>query len=333
MQLPPFGMGCSALGNLYHSVSDSEANEAVQTALNGGVRYFDTAPLYGFGLSERRLGAALSAVGTSDVVVSTKVGRLLQPTKDTQARHGFVDALPFEPVFDYSFEGVMSTHEASLTRLGRSRVNILLAHDLGARTHGTESARMTANFLSGGYEAMRRLRAAGRIDAIGIGVNETTICEELLDQIDLDVILLAGRYTLLEQGALPLLDRCARLGVKVIVGGPFNSGLLVEPAGSPVVHYDYEVASPELIDTVRALRALCAQFDTPLPAAALRFPTAHPAVCCVLPGLANARQVKQTLEWRDQAIPPQLWEALRSASLTAAPAPLPSDGLFERLAQ
>src|SRR5260370_10066538 len=161
MQLPPFGMGCSALGNLYHPVSDSEANAAILTALKWGVRYFDTAPLYGFGLSERRLGAALSAVDASDVIISTKAGRALQPTEDTQARHGFVDALPFEPVFDYSFEGVMSTHEASLARLRRSRVNILLAHDLGVRTHGTESAHMTADFLSGGYEAMRRLRTTG----------------------------------------------------------------------------------------------------------------------------------------------------------------------------
>jgi D-threo-aldose 1-dehydrogenase len=236
-----------------------------------------------------------------------------------------VDALPFEPIFDYTFDGVMSSHEASLARLCRSRVNILLAHDLGARTHGAESARMTADFLGGGgYEAMRQLRDAGRIDAIGIGVNETMICEDLLDKIQLDVILLAGRYTLLEQGALSLLNRCARLGVGVIVGGPFNSGLLVEQTESAVVHYDYDVAPPELVDAVRALRALCEELHTPLPAAALQYPMAHPAVRCVLPGLANARQVEQTLAWRDHAIPRSLWAALRGAGLTAAAAPFPS---------
>jgi D-threo-aldose 1-dehydrogenase len=317
-------MGCSALGNLYRPVSDSEANAAILTALEGGVRYFDTAPLYGFGLSEQRLGAALSAAHVSDLVVSTKVGRVLRPIQAAQARHGFVDALPFEPIFDYSFDGVMSSHEASLARLCRSRVNILLAHDLGARTHGAESARMTADFLGGGYEAMRQLRDAGRIDAIGIGVNETMICEDLLDKIQLDVILLAGRYTLLEQGALSLLNRCVHLGVAVIVGGPFNSGLLVEQTESAVVHYDYDAAPPELIDAVRKLRALCEEFHTPLPAAALQYPMAHPAVRCVLPGLANARQVEQTLAWRDHAIPRSLWAALRGAGLTAAAAPFPS---------
>jgi D-threo-aldose 1-dehydrogenase len=316
-------MGCSALGNLYRAMSDAEAHSTIDAALTAGVRYFDTAPLYGFGLSERRLGAALTACASSDVVISSKVGRVLIPTAAGGPREGFVDALPFAPVFDYSFQGVMSSHEATLGRLHRSRVNILLAHDLGAGTHGNNSARMTQMFLGDGYRAMQELRSTGQIDAIGIGVNETEICEELLDAIELDVILLAGRYTLLEQGALPLLERCARLGVQVIIGGPFNSGLLVEPEESRDLHYNYGTAPPEIIARVRALRAICARFDVPLPAAALRFPAAHPAVSCVLPGLASEQQIRQTLEWRDQSIPPQLWLALREAGLLAPAAPFP----------
>ena len=323
IQLPRFGMGCSGLGNLYRPVSDMESRAALAAALRGGVRYFDTAPLYGFGLSERRLGAALRGIPVSDLLISTKVGRLLRPARAAAERQGFVDALPFETVFDYSADGVLSSYEASLARLRLSRVNILLAHDLGQRTHGSESARMTADFLAGGYEAMRQLRATGRIDAIGIGVNETRICEELLDQVELDVILLAGRYTLLEQGALPLLDRCARLGVAVISGGPFNSGLLVEQPAA-VVHYDYEAAPADVIQTARRLRGICEQFNTPLPAAALRFPLGHPAVQCVLPGLSAGHEVEQALAWLDQTIPPELWPALRAAGLLAGAAPLPA---------
>jgi D-threo-aldose 1-dehydrogenase len=318
-------MGCSALGNLYRAVSNAEAHATLVRALEAGLRYFDTAPLYGFGLAEQRLGATLAAVTPApDVLISTKVGRILRPTHATGSREGFVDALPFEAAFDYTFEGVMSSHDASLERLRHSKVNLLLAHDLGARTHGDASARMTADFLNGGYAAMRSLRARGQVDAIGIGVNETEICETLLDRVELDVILLAGRYTLLEQGGLDLLNRCARLGVRVIIGGPFNSGLLVEASDSPVVHYDYGTAPPAVIDTVRALRSVCAQFGVSLPAAALRFAAAHPAVCCVLPGLASARQIEQTLAWRDQTIPPELWVALRSAGLIAAAAPVPA---------
>jgi D-threo-aldose 1-dehydrogenase len=324
MQLPQFGMGCSAVGNLYRPVSDSEAEAAIHAAVEGGVRYFDTAPLYGFGLSEQRLGLALASDTTSSVVISTKVGRVLKPTQVLEPRHGFVDALPFEPNFDYSFDGVMSSYQSSLRRLHGRRINILLAHDLGARTHGAKSAQTTADFLSGGYQAMRQLREAGQIDAIGIGVNETAICDELLDRIELDFILLAGRYTLLEQDALPLLDRCARMGVGVIVGGPFNSGILVEQASAAVLHYDYDVATTGLVAAARRLRVLCERLHTSLPAAALRFPLAHPAVRCVLPGLASKGEVEQALAWREHAVPAALWTALRDAGLTAPLAPLPS---------
>jgi D-threo-aldose 1-dehydrogenase len=329
MNLPRFGMGCSSLGNLYRRVSEVEALAAVFTAIEAGVRYFDTAPFYGFGLSERRLGLALADRQAADLVISTKVGRRLRPTpappptQTIPVRYGFVDPAPFEPVFDYTFDGVMASYEESLGRLRQRRINVLLAHDLGVRTHGAASARMTGDFLAGGYEAMARLRTAGRVDAIGIGVNETQICEELLDQVELDVILLAGRYTLLEQGALPLLNRCAQLGVKVIVGGPFNSGLLVTPPDSTVVRYDYENAPREMVAKAHAMRMLCDQFHTPLAAAALHYPLAHPAVKCVLPGLATVVEVEQALTWRDLEIPGELWTQLRRAGLITAEAPIP----------
>ena len=324
LALPTFGMGCSGLGNLYRAVSEEEAHAALTAAVTAGVRYFDTAPLYGFGLSERRLGAALSSVSAPDLIVSTKVGRLLRPgAPSAQARQGFVDTPPFDTVFDYSFAGIMESFESSLARLARSRVNILLAHDLGEQTHGADSGRMTDAFLQGGYEAMRRLRASGRIDAIGLGVNEISICAELLDEVRLDVILLAGRYTLLEQGALPLLDRCAREGVAVIVGGPFNSGLLVEAPEAGTVHYNYEAAPAPLLETVGKLRAVCERFNTALPAAALRFPAGHPAVRCVLTGLSAAREVEQAISWNNQPIRRELWLALREAGLIREAAPLP----------
>ena len=342
MKLPRFGMGCSSLGNLYRRLSDVEAQAAVVAAIKAGVRYFDTAPFYGFGLSERRLGlalAALQASNVSDLVISTKVGRKLKPapapppTQTIPTQYGFVDPSPFEPIFDYTFEGVMASYEESLARLRQPRVNILLAHDLGVQTHGAAAARMTADFLAGGYEAMVRLRAAGRVDAIGIGVNETLICEELLGQVELDVILLAGRYTLLEQGALALLNRCAQLGVKVIVGGPFNSGLLVTPPDSTVVRYNYENAPRDMLDRAQALRTLCDQFHTPLAAAALHYPLAHPAVNCVLPGLANVAEVKQALAWRDLDIPGELWTRLRREGLIAAEAPIPDAATLDSARQ
>lgn len=323
-ELPTFGMGCSGLGNLYRAVSEEEAHATIAAAVKAGVRYFDTAPLYGFGLSEQRLGAALSSVAAPDLLISTKVGRLLRPVAPAaHARQGFVDTPPFDTVFNYSFDGIMQSFESSLARLGRTRINILLAHDLGEQTHGADSARMTDTFLQGGYEAMRRLRASGHVDAIGLGVNETAICDELLDKVRLDVILLAGRYTLLEQGALPLLDRCARLGVAVIAGGPFNSGLLVEAPEAGTVHYNYEVAPAPIVATVRKLRAVCERFGTALPAAALRFPAGHPAVHCVLTGLSSTREVEQAISWNNQPIRRQLWLALREAGLIRETAPLP----------
>ena len=311
IDLSPIGMGCAGLGNLYRPVSDALAEETVAAALAGGITLFDVAPHYGFGLAEERLGRALTAHDTDGrAIVSTKVGRLLEPVADpARERHGFVDARPFEPVFDYRRDAVLRSVDDSLRRLRRDRVDVLLAHDLGELTHGTEARRHLADFLDGGYSALRELRDAGAVSAIGIGVNEVAVCHQLLDHAELDLILLAGRYTLLErEGALPLLDRCARIGTRVIVGGPYNSGILVEGsrAGS---HFDYAPPPPAVVARVAELERACASFDVPLPAAALRFPKRHPAVASVIPGMVGRDQVTATLAFARYPIPDALWPA------------------------
>jgi D-threo-aldose 1-dehydrogenase len=290
-------MGCSALGNLYRAMSDDDAIATVEAALAHGIGYFDVAPHYGFGMAERRLGMALAKHVGPAPLVSTKVGRLLAPTAAGGTRHGFVDADPYEPDFDYREDAVLASHEASLARLGLARV---------------------------GYPAMRRLKETGRIDAIGIGVNEIAICERLLDEVPLDVILLAGRYTLLEQGALPLLDRCARDGVKVIVGGPYNSGLLVEAPNGVALHYDYAAAPAPAVARAQALWTACSAYAVALPAAALQFPLAHPAVTSVVAGLATPAQVADLASWTEADIPGGLWRHLRAAGFLAPSAPTPA---------
>ena len=323
VRLPRFGMGASALGNLYTAIPDATAVATVARAIEHGIRYFDVAPHYGFGLAERRLGGALRAAGRQDILVSTKVGRLLEPTDATGMRHGFVDADPFDPIFDYGYDAVLTSHRESCERLGVERVDILLAHDLGAETHGSGAEHHERSFVNGGYVAMRELKGAGEIDRIGIGVNEIEVCERLLDLVDLDVILLAGRYTLLEQRAVGLLDRCAAMGVEVIVGGPFNSGLLVE-SGAATRHYNYAPAPDALVARAEALAQECDTLGVPLPAAALAFPLGHPAVACVLPGFGTPQHVDQFAFWRDQPVPADLWSSLRAKRLLEPNVPVPA---------
>lgn len=332
VELPALGFGGAAIGNLYDALSEAGAMATVAAALDAGVAYFDTAPHYGFGLSERRLGEALAGAGRGpEIRISTKVGRRLVPVDASTAarreRHGFVQAAPFEPVFDYSFDGVMASFEASLERLRRDRVDILLAHDLGALTHGPDHPRRLKAFLDGGYLAMRRLKAEGRAGAIGVGVNEIEVCLELLGQVELDCILLAGRYTLLEQEALAtLLPECARRGVSVIVGGPFNSGVLAESGradGSAPRRYNYELAPPAVTARVARLARVCAAHATPLAAAALQFPQAHPCVASVIPGLASPAEVADALRLQSFDIPSALWEALKAEGLLRPEAPVP----------
>lgn len=312
--LPPIGMGCAGIGNLYRAVDDAAADATVAAALAAGIGYFDVAPHYGFGLAEDRLGRALAAHDPAGgALISTKVGRLLAPaSSDARERHGFVDAAPLEPVFDYSGDGIRRSLEASRTRLGRRRIDLLLAHDLGPLTHGDAAAAHRRAFLDSGYPAMRALRDAGEVGAIGIGVNEIAVCDDLLDEVELDEILLAGRYTLLEQvAARPLLDRCLALGTRVVIGGPYNSGILVEGSvRAAASHFDYAPPPPAVVDRVAALERACARFDVPLPAAALQFPGRHPAVVSVIPGLVGTEQVEAMRRFTAWPIPDELWDEL-----------------------
>lgn len=310
------GLGTAALGNLYRTVPDAEALGALRAAIEGGIGYVDTAPHYGQGLAERRTGPAIPA----GITLSTKVGRVLEPV-DPPARgterHGFVDGDPFEPVFDYSYDGVMRSFEDSRKRLGRG-IDILLAHDLGEVTHGADHPHHLKAFLEGGYRAMAELKAAGDVRAIGLGVNEWQVCEQVLAHAHLDCVLLAGRYTLLEQTALDsFLPVCLRRDVSVIAAGPFNSGVL---AGGK--HYNYAAVPPEVAVRVKALRAVCVRHGVPLAAAALQFPLAHPAVACVLAGMASEAEVAANIALFNADIPEALWEELRHEGLLPVSAPI-----------
>jgi D-threo-aldose 1-dehydrogenase len=329
------GFGAAAIGNLYQAVSDAVARQTVATVLQMGVRFVDTAPHYGFGLSEMRLGAALADLDPrQDIIVSTKVGRLLAPTPDADLsvpRHGFVSPQPFEPVFDYTYDGVMRSYESSLQRLRRSHIDILLAHDLGRVTHGAEHERHWRDFLTGGYKAMRELRDGGAVGVIGLGVNEWEICEAALAEGEFDCFLLAGRYTLLEQSALDrFLPLCAARGVSLILGGPFNSGILAAGVkGAGPFHYNYEAAPPQIVARVARIEQLCDDFGVALAAAALQFPLAHPQISAVIPGMADPGQARQAAEWLRVNIPAAFWQALRDADLLHPAAPLPK-GVMEK---
>ncbi|GFE82665.1 oxidoreductase [Steroidobacter agaridevorans] len=328
LQVSELGLGAASLGNLYRPMSDAEAHETLDAAFNEGIGYVDCAPYYGFGLCEQRVGEGLK--GREGIVVSTKVGRLLEPAPgvvDDSERFGFRSALPFTPVFDYSYDGVMKSWESSLQRLGVARIDMLYVHDIGRMTHGyRHPERLQQLIHGGGLRALAKLRAEGQIDAVGIGVNEVQVCLELMEEADLDVILLAGRYTLLEQKALDVLfPECARRGTSVVIGGPYNSGILATGTRSDVVpRFNYEVAATDIVFRVRRLERVCREFNVPLPAAALQFPLAHPQVASVIPGLGGSEQVAQTMTYYRTRIPAEFWQELRSQNLIHEAAPLPA---------
>lgn len=316
LALPTLGLGAAALGNLFARVENAEAHALLARARNAGVDYIDTAPYYGHGLSERRVGAALA--GGWRPIISTKVGRVLAPLAPGEAApdHGFVDPDPFRPVFDYTADGVRRSMEASLHRLGLDRLDIVLMHDLGERTHGPDHPRQLRNALSGGFPALAALKAQGVVGAIGLGVNEHAIADEVAAHVDLDVVLLAGRHTLLDDTAARagFFDRCAARGLQVVIGGPFNSGLLAAPLG-PAPTFDYGAAPPALVARARRLGEVCAAFGVPLGAAALAHAGRAPAVASVIPGPRSVGELEQILEWAVTALPAELWPALRAAGV------------------
>jgi D-threo-aldose 1-dehydrogenase len=324
VKVSEIGFGGGSIGNLYRPVADGEAAETIATALDLGIGYFDTAPRYGHGLSERRLGNLLPP----EAVVSSKVGRVLtsidRPPPGT-VRHGFVDGDPFEEHFDYTYDGVMRSFEASVARLRRDCIDILYAHDIGGLTHGTEAERHFRDFMSGGLMAMQVLKDEGRVKAIGLGVNEEAVCHDVLEGGDIDVFLLAGRYTLLEQGPLEtLLPRCVARNVSIVIGGPYNSGILIQGVRNGVANYDYGPAPADIVAKVAKIEDVCHAHGVPLAAAALQFPLAHPAVVSVIPGMDKPANVGANLAYYRTRIPVAFWDDMRGAKLLASSTPVPA---------
>jgi len=329
--LTEIGFGAAGVGNLYAPVTDLEAAEALDAAARAGVRYVDSAPYYGFGLSERRVGDAVRrhAGRGAPWILSSKVGRVLRPCASgsgiARMRHGFADGLPFEPHADYSHDGILRSFEDSLQRLAVPRIDILLVHDIGKATHGDSHAGHAAAFWDGGYRALDRLRAEGVVGAIGLGVNEWQVCEEFMARADFDCFLLAGRYTLLEQGALDsFFPACAARSIGVVLGGIYNSGILATGAATEGGgRYDYAPAPAGVLERVGKLQRVCQSHGVALGAAAMQFALAHPQVCSVIPGAANAAQVEGGMSHYREWIPLALWSDLKSEGLLAPDAPVP----------
>ncbi|WP_119301091.1 aldo/keto reductase [Dongia deserti] len=324
LRVTEIGFGGAPLGNLFAVVTDTEAQASLATAWENGCRFFDTAPLYGYGLSERRVGDALREKPRDRYVLSSKVGRLLRPgTLGRGDGTDFKSPMPFYAEFDYSYDATMRSIEDSLQRLGLDRIDVALIHDVGRDWHGDQQPAMFRQAMSGAAKALAELRAAGRIGAIGLGVNESDVCEEALEHGDFDCFLLAGRYTLLEQAPLDrLFPACQKRNVSIIIGGPFNSGLLAR-VGQPDATYNYGAVPPEIAQRAAALHEVCGRHGVPLPAAALQFPLAHPVVASVIPGARNTAEVASHWQWARLRLPAALWEDLRERGLLHPEAPVP----------
>lgn len=327
--LTAMGFGGAPLGNLYRKISEAEAQETLQAAYDAGIRFFDTAPQYGLGRSERRFGEAIARFGRDTIQLSTKIGRLLLDCEPHEVTpEAFVDVPQKRIVFDYSYDGVMRSYEASRERIGVQNADVLLIHDLCVFSQGSQEvadAKLRELFDAGGYRALDELRKAGEIAAIGAGVNEWEVCERLLGLADFDGFLLAGRYTLLEQEALEsFLPLCIKRDVGIILGGPYNSGILATGAVSGA-KFNYADASEEILARVRKIEAVCKAHETPLIAAALQFVMGHPAVKTVIPGAMSPSEVRANVEVFQTDIPSALWSDLRSEGLIRPDAPLPSE--------
>jgi D-threo-aldose 1-dehydrogenase len=316
----PLGFGGAPLGNMFTAVDEATAQAALLAAWDSGIRHFDTAPHYGAGLSEHRFGTMLRQQPRDEFVLSTKVGRVLTP--DAGVLRGpppFDAGLPFRARYDYSSDGTFRSIEDSLQRMGLARVDVVYVHDIAEDAHGPDWREPFASAMRGAGEALIRLRDTGVIRAWGLGVNRIEACEAALEQSDPDVFLLAGRYSLLDHSALhTLFPRCAARGVRVVVGGPFNSGLL---AGGR--HFDYAPASGELLARLARLQAVCDEHGVDVRAAALQFCAAHPVVCSVIPGAKTPEKVVQNAKLMRQPIASEFWAALKHAGLLPVDAPTP----------
>jgi D-threo-aldose 1-dehydrogenase len=317
------GFGGAPLGDLYGAIDDAVAIAAVEAAADAGVTLFDTAPLYGRGLSEHRMGTALRRRPRGSFVLSTKVGRVYEPAPHgVRNREGYVGGLPFEGRFDYSRDGCLRSLEQSLLRLGVAKVDVALVHDLDPWAHGNDLEHRIREVLEGAWPALADLRAQGVVRAIGLGVNDAGVCARFARETDVDCVMLAGRYSLLEQPGLAFLGLARDRGIGVTLGGVFNSGIL---ATGPVrgAKYDYHDAPPDVLARVTRIDAVCRAHGVALAHAAVQFPLGHPAVSSVVLGAVTPDEVARNLDAFARPAPEALWRDLVAEGLLSADAPLP----------
>ncbi len=321
------GFGTAPIGNLYKAVDPEEAQKTLEAAWKAGIRYYDTAPLYGLGLSETRLNRFLFGKKRKDYVLSTKVGRLLEVC-DPKQRTGigkFFDTPSRREIYDYSYDGFMRSIEFSLERLGVDSIDVVFIHDVDVFNHKTVAARdaHVKTILNSGIKALDKLRSEKVIKAYGGGVNEWEVCEILTRNSDVDIFLLAGRYTLLEQESLnSFLPLCEKRGIGIVLGGPYNSGILAT-GPKPGAWYNYDRAPKEILDRVARIEAVCRRHKVKLAQAALRFPMHHKNVVSVIPGGVSPREVALNVATLDAKIPKALWKDLKAEGLLHQDAPVP----------
>lgn len=325
LEVTAFGFGTAPVGNIFREIDEHTSDTMFQHAWDAGIRYYDTAPMYGHGLSELRTGHSLRWKDRDDYILSSKVGRVLHPAaKDSIDYAPWVNAGRFRSEFDYSYDGTMRSFEDSLQRMGLERLDILFIHDIDRFTRGDEQPEVFETAMDGCWKALESLREQGVVKAIGVGVNEWEVCQAALERRDFDCFLLAGRYTLLEQDALnSFLPLCEERGAAVVVGGGFNSGILATGAVEGA-KYNYAPAPAEVMARVKSIETVCAKYNVPLPAAALQFVVAHPAIPSFIAGTRTVEQLEKNLEWFSYPIPSDLWEELKRKDLLRDDAPVPN---------
>ncbi|KAA0969402.1 aldo/keto reductase [Aureimonas fodinaquatilis] len=320
LQLSVLGIGGAQIGGLYRAMSDANAAAIVDAAWQAGIRYFDTAPFYGFTRSEHRMGNALRKEARNEFALSTKVGRMMRPNASVgEFEQGYCEPLPFRPEYDYRYDAIIRSHEDSLQRLGLPSIDMLYVHDIGSMTHGERHAHYWEQLTKGGgFRALEELRRSGLVKSVGLGVNEWQVVDAAMNEMDLDCTMLAGRYTLLEQDSLALLNRAAKAGHAIVAAAPFNSGLLVGNG-----KFNYDEAPEDVLKRAETLNALAQQFDVPLPAAAIQFGLAHPAVVSIVTGTNTPERIASSVAWFETPVPAEFWQALATQGLVAEGTPLP----------
>lgn len=322
LHVPPFGFGAAHLGGMYHKVPQALATETLAAAWEGGVRFFDTAPWYGRGLSELRVGNFLLDKPRDDFILTTKIGRSLHRPKDPSHfdRAPWGGGLNMEVRWDYSYDGVMRAYEQSLLRLGLDRIDALLIHDPEAAAE--PGGPRIADLKASGYRALEELKARGEIKAIGMGLNAAASLDSYARAVPLDFVIIAMPYTLLDQSALEHgLQRCVDDDVSVVIGAPYASGILAT-GPIPGARYRYGLADAEILDKTRKIATVCASHKVSLQAAALQFPLAHPATVAVIPGGSTPAEVRSNLQFLAEPIPKSLWSDLKSENLISTAAPV-----------